>query len=107
MRFGLMLVGLALAGLGSAGCTDAPAPRPKPVASVAPRPTAPAPSTQTVKTADADKVVCRSMTPTGTIVPQKICQTRAQWKQFDDAARRGSEDLDAKRREGGTTGRGE
>jgi hypothetical protein len=42
-------------------------------------------------TANADKI-CKSMTPTGSIMPQRICSTQAEWDAFD---RESSKTVDA------------
>ena len=42
-------------------------------------------------TSSPDKKVCKTITPTGSIMGKRICLTKAEWQQFSDIAERNAE----------------
>lgn len=57
------------------------------------------------KAAKADKKICRSDTPTGSIMPRSICHTRAEWEAIDAANQADAQGgFDRQNRVGGQAG---
>jgi hypothetical protein len=51
------------------------------------------------QTADAKKV-CKSITPIGSIMPQKVCSTEEEWAAFDDETGKTADSFNQLRRSG-------
>lgn len=86
MRLSRLVAVLAVGGLLTAcsssatreSAAAAPAPAPQSTATAAPAP-APAPAEGTAK---ADRMVCKSIAPTGSRIARKTCRTQSQWEEM-------------------------
>ena len=84
MRLSRFVAVLAVGGLLTACSSSATresaaaAPAPAPQAAAAPAP-APAPAEGTAK---ADRMVCKSIAPTGSRIARKTCRTQSQWEEM-------------------------
>ena len=85
MRHRLIFIVIPLLAAGPALADDPPAPKPKP-----PR----------------EKKICRTEEVIGSIIPQSICKTAAQWQQIDDENQRNADDAMARRSGGPSTSGG-
>ena len=94
---------LAFAALVLMGCAATPPATTG--ADAKPAAAAPAAATQTAKAGEPKKV-CRRMTQTGSLQPQRICSTPEEWAAFDKRAKENSDEIDQQRRAGaqGTNG---
>lgn len=54
---------------------------------------APAAAPTAASVPEADRKICRSMTPTGSIMAKRICMTKRQWVEFRDATTRAAESM--------------
>lgn len=55
------------------------------------------PTTTAASVPDADKKICRTITPTGSIMGKRFCLTKAEWKKLND--------INAENAEAGLAGR--
>ena len=53
---------------------------------------------------DPNKKICRRMMQTGSLQPQRICSTPAEWAEYDRRASEGVDRMNALRRSGGING---
>ncbi len=58
----------------------------------APAPVAAEPAPKSKAERDKEKV-CYEVTPTGSVVSKRVCKTRKQWRQLQDAQRRAGETM--------------
>lgn len=48
------------------------------------------------------EVICKTMTPTGTIMPKRVCSTKEEWEAFDVETAKSADKFNELRRSGST-----